>query len=732
VRVRLFCWVRPGVLTAVVSLGVLGVPAVPAVAAGAGARGTGEAHGNVGEPHSPRLMRELAGPRDGVSLAVPGMQSAVIPAVVPSGPPGAVQGVDVAAFQHPVSAKYPGGAPISWSRVAGAGIGFAAIKATEGNYYVNPYYAGDLAGASAAGLRVVGYAFANPAAGNGTAAGQARYLVRHAGAAGGRTPPLMLDIEYNPYKGGECYGLTPAAMVTWLSDFDAETRALTGRLPVLYTTWDWWDKCTGASTAFSASLMWVAAYTTAASPALPAGWGNWALWQYTSAGTVPGIATSGSTDLDALNLIAPGSQQATVGQAVSVAVSQVVAGSGSGLGYAASGLPSGLSVDSGGLVSGTPAVSDAAQASAVTATAGGAVLGSAGVTWEVSGPLSLTPPAVQRTVAGSPVDLAVPAAAVPAGQTASFTAAGLPPGLASSTSGQITGWAARPGTYHVTLTATDSLQDTGEASFSWTVTAAPGGGPAGPVRSGVRGQCLNDPGDSAGAGTRVGALACDSHAAQRWTVARDGTLRIRGRCLSVTGSATAGSVADLAACSGLARQHWAVRTGAELANDAAGLCLTAPRPGRAAAARIWACTGSASQEWTLPAGPVVSQVPGGCLDDTGDSSASHTRIEIWPCDGRAAQNWTAMPARTVQIHGKCLQASQAATASTRPVELDTCNASPAQRWTITAAGSGTVLRNPSSGLCLTDPATPGGTFAGHPAAATGPCAVSIPDSWQVR
>ncbi len=92
------------------------------------------------------------------------------------------------------------------------------------------------AGATAAGLPVLGYAFANPKSGNGTAAGQAEYLVSHAGTVGGRTPPLMLDIEYNPYQGGECYGLSKAAMVSWLKSFDAEARKLTGQVPVLYTT----------------------------------------------------------------------------------------------------------------------------------------------------------------------------------------------------------------------------------------------------------------------------------------------------------------------------------------------------------------------------------------------------------------------------------------------------------------------------------------------------------------
>ncbi len=718
----------PGVLAAIAFLGLLWAPAVAASASVAGpqAGAAGEPHDNVAEPHSPRLLRELAGPRGASSRGARA-------GAVPTGPPGAVRGVDVAAFQHPVTKADPQGTPIDWSRVVADGIRFAAVKATEGNYYVNPFYAGDLAGATAAGLPVLGYAFANPKSGNGTGAGQAEYLVSHAGTVGGRTPPLMLDIEYNPYQGGECYGRSKAAMVTWLQSFDAETRKLTGQVPVLYTTGDWWHRCTGDSAAFSGSLLWVASYTTDARPAMPQGWGNWALWQYTSTATVPGIDSAGHTDLDALNLIAPGAQQTAIGMSVSVPVSQAVAGATPGLSYTTAGLPAGLAVTPAGVVAGTPTMTDSAQASTITAAAEGQVLGSVGVSWEVGGALSVTAPASQQTAAGDPVLLTVPPASVPAGQTASYTATGLPPGLTISAAGQIAGWPGRPGRYHVTVIAADGLKDMGEASFTWTVTPVADHGRAGPVRSQVRRRCLNDPGETAKTGTRIGVVSCDGRDAQRWALAQDGTLRIRGRCLSVVGSAGPGAVADLGPCSGAARQQWTVRTAGELANGAAGWCLTAPKPGHGTAARIEACAGSASQQWLLPPGAVVSQIPGGCLDDPGNRTARHTVIQVWPCAGDAAQNWTAQPDRAVDIHGQCLQARQAGAASGRPVELDPCTGGPAQRWTISPGGTGLQLRNPSSGLCLTDAASAAGTFAAHPPAVTGPCAASrTATSWQFR
>src|SRR5579859_5873786 len=241
---------------------------------------------NVSSAHSPQIQHQLAGP----------------PPTAPPPMGAGALGVDVADYQH------PHGAAIDWPQVAGAGYKFAFIKATEGDYYANPYYASDLPQAKAAGLYVAGYHFAIPNVSGG--ASQADYALQNgAYTAGGRTLPLALDIEYNPY-GPECYGLTPAAMVSWVSSFTDEARRLTGQLPISYTTADWWNTCTDDSTAFDADQLWVAAFGIDRPP-LPAGWSNWTFWQYTSRGSVPGI--TGPVDLSyflsaALRLADPGNQ----------------------------------------------------------------------------------------------------------------------------------------------------------------------------------------------------------------------------------------------------------------------------------------------------------------------------------------------------------------------------------------------------------------------------------------
>ena len=84
------------------------------------------------------------------------MLAGKVPSVGAASTTGLVKGIDVSSHQH------DGGAAIGWAQVAAAGYKFAFIKATEGSYYVNPYYAADAAAARQAGLLVAAYHFAIP------------------------------------------------------------------------------------------------------------------------------------------------------------------------------------------------------------------------------------------------------------------------------------------------------------------------------------------------------------------------------------------------------------------------------------------------------------------------------------------------------------------------------------------------------------------------------------------
>jgi len=381
----------------------------------------------------------------------------------------AARGIDVSSFQH------PGGARIRWRSVARAGYRFAFIKATEGRYYVNPYFRADAAAAQAAGLLVAAYHFANPANSSGTV--QADYALSHgAYHADGRMLRPVLDIERDPYLTGVCYRLSPRQMVSWISAFVSEMHRRTGLWPVINTQPAWWDKCTGHSRAFGADQLWVqdpVAGTT--SPRLPSGWSRWAYWQYSITGRVPGV--KGITDLDKLNpaLLAvadPGDQSYPAGDQVRVAVRSVNATVDQALGYTAAGLPPGLTENPAtGVISGKlPGVPGSTSAK-VTVSAASASPVAWHFAWHVHGKVTITVPPAQAGRAGGRVTLQVKASDGLPGCTLRFAAKGLPPGLSISSCGRITGRPVRAGTYRPVVRVTDNTAAIlASAAFTWKVT----------------------------------------------------------------------------------------------------------------------------------------------------------------------------------------------------------------------------------------------------------------------
>ena len=217
--------------------------------------------------------------------AAPGAHARAGPHARPGGRP--VRGLDISSYQH-------GRTPIHWLLLARHGIRFVSVKVSEGTYYRNPYYQSDARGAVTAGLQVMPYAFANPARAGGAAT--ARYAVRITGSLRRPTQlPLVVDLENDPYKAGaDCYGLNRRSMIGWIAGFVGQARALTGKLPVIYTGAIWWRECTGATSRFRRDPLWLAAFG-GTRPAVPSTWRHWTFWQYDNAGRLPGIATA---DLD--------------------------------------------------------------------------------------------------------------------------------------------------------------------------------------------------------------------------------------------------------------------------------------------------------------------------------------------------------------------------------------------------------------------------------------------------
>ena len=114
--------------------------------------------------------------------------------------------------------------------------------------------------------------------------------------------------------------------------------------------------------------------------------------------------------------------------------------------------------------------------------------------------------------------------------------------------------------------------------------------------------CLDDPGYSDSDGTNIVMWECDGANEQNWTVKKDGTIRINGKCLDVyLGGKASKTPVDLATCTGNAQEQWQAVNGT-LVNPRSSQCLDDPRFNTANGTplEIYACNGGANQQWELP------------------------------------------------------------------------------------------------------------------------------------
>jgi GH25 family lysozyme M1 (1,4-beta-N-acetylmuramidase) len=651
--------------------------------------------------------------------------------------------VDVSSFQHTTAMP-----TIGWSGIASSGVSFTGVKASEGNYYTNPYYAGNVAKsyeadaqqAVNAGLYVTPYIFANPHAGNGTAAQQADYGAAVIKAStspaysGSHMLPVTLDIEPNPYaNSNQCYGLTQSAMQTWISQFMTEIKKdlPTSKTPIVYTTADWWNACTGNDTAFSAYPLWLASYGVT-NPALPAGWNNYTIWQY-GQGTVDGIS---GIDQDELG---PVLQVAQAGKAIgTVRLRTLNSLAGQAVTYSATGLPPGLALNSAsGQITGTPAAGDIGHQYTVSVTpSAGAVPSSMSFTWIIHGALTVASPGNRTTTAGTPVALRI---GISDQDGASYpphpSVSGLPPGLAMDSTGLITGWPTKPGTYTVHVSASDGLYASGSTSFTWAIPAAGDSGFAGQVRQvGGTGKCLDDPSSKTANGTLLDLWSCTGKSNQSWTTVQDGTIRVLGHCLAASGS----TVVLWGCSSSFQNQQWRAATDSQLVNAASGLCLYYPNANAANGAKptMHACaniTTQSGEHWARPAGNVVSGEPGKCM------AVSGSTVELASCANAAAQDWAVLSDGTIRLGSNCL--TESGTTAGSGLVIGSCSGSATTKWTLVSATGSQVPSNPiateiasansaSSGLCVAAPSNAVG--AKLTLQACGSTTASLANTWHIE
>ena len=317
----------------------------------------------------------------------------------------------------------------------------------------------------------------------------------------------------------------------------------------------------------------------------------------------------------------PGTGDYLVGSAVSLQIAGHDSG-GQTLSYSATGLPSGLSISSSGLISGTPPATGRSTVT-VTGTDAGSASGSVTFTIVVVPSLraSFHPVAgpVHFGVSGKCLDDAANASAdgtkidiltcdglsqqkwtyLPGGSPGGAgtltihskcldaTGAGnLSTGILKTCNGSAgeqwllagSGELVNPasgrclagpasGANGTQVWIQDCLPGTTQ---SWTL-------PASPVPSGVSGKCVDDYNNLTTSGNKIQIWSCDGKAQQKWVLMRDNTLRIHGKCLGVSAASTlAGAAAVLSSCKGTASQQWLVGPAGEFINANSGECLADP------------------------------------------------------------------------------------------------------------------------------------------------------------
>ncbi len=163
-------------------------------------------------------------------------------------------------------------------------------------------------------------------------------------------------------------------------------------------------------------------------------------------------------------------QASTSGKAVtSVTARATDSQSGQTFTWSATGLPAGLTIGATtGTMSGTPTAA-CSCAVILTATDTSGAKGTTTFTWKVSNTVTVTSPGSQSTALATSVSLQIKGTDSATGQTLTWTATGLPAGLAmASSTGLITGKPTAAGTASVTVKATDTSGASGSVTFTWT------------------------------------------------------------------------------------------------------------------------------------------------------------------------------------------------------------------------------------------------------------------------
>jgi len=183
-------------------------------------------------------------------------------------------GIDVSYYQG----------AIDWNAVAGSGIRYAFLKATEGVACVDRAFAKNRAKAAQAGILRGAYHFFSP---TDPPAPQASLFLRTVGQLEPGDLPPVLDLEAPDHWISIPQPERIRVVTEWL---EAVESALGGP-PIVYLSPAFAIEVLKNHPALARHRAWLAHYTDAPSPRIPKPWASWTFWQHTHGGRTPGIST---------------------------------------------------------------------------------------------------------------------------------------------------------------------------------------------------------------------------------------------------------------------------------------------------------------------------------------------------------------------------------------------------------------------------------------------------------
>jgi putative Ig domain-containing protein/ricin-type beta-trefoil lectin protein/subtilase family protein len=345
--------------------------------------------------------------------------------------------------------------------------------------------------------------------------------------------------------------------------------------------------------------------------------------------------------------------------------------------------------------------------------------GTGGFSRLTSRALAVLDPGTQDTATGGSLSLTIHAVdASKRARPLAYSASGLPAGLSvsgspTSSNGLISGTLpAVPGTFGVTVTATD--RQTGQSSQTrFTINVLPSmTAPAGDLvqahvvanERGLGGSaCLSAASISAGAHAETD-FCDDSQVSQQWEYLAGTAPGQPGELTPAPGICLgrSGNDAVLQSCNGSAGQGWTYEPAFSanegetwLVSQQDGRCLNGGPLADGTKVVVSACSvasSAAGQDWTLPAGVVVSGVPGLCL--------SAAPASVAPCSLTTGQIWQSFAGALAGNSG-CLAVTSALSGT--KTGLAACGGAGTDARLTWLPGPGGELINAFSGKCLDDP-----------------------------